>query len=365
MASIFKLKKTGKWCARVSYKDKHGNYRTKTKKTFTTKKEAEVYAADLEKKLHLGEDIINEEIIFSEYFEDWFKTYKFGKVSPSTEAKYFAEINRVKDYFGTKKIKDITRQDYQKYLNKRGKNRGKDVVEKTHFYLKACFQLALADGVISKDPTFKAIISYDNEYNTRIKYWSVQEYERLAKRLYTTDAKDIMLYIALMTGLRIGEVYGLAWEDITPTTISVNRGFDYQHLHYFTKGKNTSSIRTISIPPELYSLVQMYKLQKIKVYPRYLFYTKMDREVISHRGLLTYLKKVCHELEIKELSIHCLRHTHCSYLIYKGLDINYISKRLGHSSTIETLRTYSHIVDEFNQQQNDKIIDILSNISSK
>ena len=53
--------------------------------------------------------------------------------------------------------------------------------------------------------------------------------------------------------------------------------------------------------------------------------------------------------------IHPLRHTHASILLYHGLGIHYVSKRLGHSTIIETLKTYAHIIDELKQREDQKL----------
>jgi integrase len=64
------------------------------------------------------------------------------------------------------------------------------------------------------------------------------------------------------------------------------------------------------------------------------------------------------------LTIHSLRHSHCSVLIYKEISTHYISKRLGHKNVIETLKTYSHIIDEMEQKQDEKIVDVLQSFST-
>ncbi|MGX7347817.1 tyrosine-type recombinase/integrase [Aerococcus vaginalis] len=53
--------------------------------------------------------------------------------------------------------------------------------------------------------------------------------------------------------------------------------------------------------------------------------------------------------------MHALHHTHCSLLIYKGLNIRYISKRLGHSDISITYSVYDHIIDEMEDKENGKI----------
>lgn len=195
--------------------------------------------------------------------------------------------------------------------------------------------------------------------------WNLEETKRFIEYLEeSNDLRDVMLYIAVNTGLRIGEVYGLAYEDITETTLSVNRGYDYNHTHKFTDAKNEASIRTIAITPKIYSKIIEHKLKNQKHNSKYLFLDSRNKERLSHTALTAYLKQLSELLGNPVITAHSLRHTHCSILLYQGVDINYISKRLGHSSVIETSNTYSHIIDELNQTQNDYTRNILDNLTS-
>lgn len=72
-------------------------------------------------------------------------------------------------------------------------------------------------------------------------------------------------------------------------------------------------------------------------------------------------KKVLKDIGAEEKRrIYSLRHTHCSYLISKDIPIEYISKRLGHSSIKMTLEVYSHLLDENKEKQGKKIRQLFS-----
>ena len=59
------------------------------------------------------------------------------------------------------------------------------------------------------------------------------------------------------------------------------------------------------------------------------------------------------------LTVHGLRHTHASVLLYRGVDIMTVSKRLGHASVAITQQTYIHIIKELENKDKDKIIELL------
>ncbi|WP_083912478.1 tyrosine-type recombinase/integrase [Allofustis seminis] len=67
------------------------------------------------------------------------------------------------------------------------------------------------------------------------------------------------------------------------------------------------------------------------------------------------MNKACKRADIQPINFHYLRHTHCSLLLYAGANIKYISKRLGHANTSITFDTYSHLIKEFEEQENDFI----------
>jgi integrase len=371
MANVKKNKKTGKWSGRVYYTDESevGRARYKSKKipNFDTKKEAEVAYAELQVKLDNQNTFKAEYIIFSDYFEKWCETHKLGKYSESTENRYLREIRYVKDFFKDTTLTQLNRQRYQDYINWRGTDNGKDTVEKAHGSLKSCVQQARADGLITIDPSYGISLNYDNESSDRIKYWNLKDTKKLGRYFKDNLTKlNMMLFIAITTGLRIGEIYALCWDnfDFKQQTLTVKAGYDYNLTKDFTNAKNVWSKRTIVITDELIKYIKKYRFKYQKEHPDYLFLHPDKQPIISHNGLTKHLKKVCRELNVDELTIHSLRHSHCSLLIYKEVSIHYISKRLGHKNVIETLKTYSHIVDEMEQKQDTKIIEVLESIST-
>jgi hypothetical protein len=101
------------WRYRVSYKDGE-KYKTKTQGGFRTKKEAEIAAAELEKKLHVGHDINAADQLFSDYMRNWFDIYKKGKYSLEHERNIERSVKLVEEYFPALRIKDITKDMYQR-----------------------------------------------------------------------------------------------------------------------------------------------------------------------------------------------------------------------------------------------------------
>src|SRR5699024_10311140 len=74
------------------------------------------------------------------------------------------------------------------------------------------------------------------------------------------------------------------------------------------------------------------------------------------------LEKLCWQADIPVITVHGLRHTHASLLLFAGVSIASVARRLGHSSMITTQETYLHIIQELENQDNDKIMRHLSTL---
>ncbi|MEB8704686.1 site-specific integrase, partial [Bacillus cereus] len=79
-------------------------------------------------------------------------------------------------------------------------------------------------------------------------------------------------------------------------------------------------------------------------------------EIITNNAVNKVLKKICARCNVKPITCHSLRHTHASILLYNGVNIKYISRRLGHKDIVITLQTYSHVLDEMEQKES-RIVD--------
>lgn len=362
---MIKKTRNNKWQVRVSYKDLEDKYRTKTK-TFNTKSEGLAWEREILNQIDDG-SFFNQfnTTTFAGYFEDWCRTYRMKNIGRTTHERYEQNIKLVHQFFKKKKLTDVTRKDYQTFLDMRGEGNGKATVEYTHGAIKSCMADALHDGLIDRDPTWRAVINYDNPPTNKLKYWHADELETLINYFSKLNhQRDMIFYLMATTGMRIGEVYGLAWGDIDDNTISIKRGYDNGN-HTFTKGKNVSSLRTIQIDRQTVSLLNQYKLKYQRACPDYLFLNSEKKPATSYGASLKHLKNICKQLGVSVLTPHAFRHSHCCYLLYKGVNIQYISSRLGHATTNETQRTYSHVIKELDHQETEKTLKAMDSLLNK
>lgn len=352
MASIVKRGKN--YHVRVSWRDKNGTLKQKSKGGFKTKNEARQYAVELEQQLFTGVNIKQKKIPFSEYFANWYEVYKQPTSKYSTQQRYEVAIRQVKNYFQDTAIQDITRHDYQVFLNQYGTNRSKNTVRIMHSMIKACVSSAMYDEIIRKNFTENIQLVFDPARTRKIDYLSLEELKRLTSLCLSGRQKRYtsryMILTAIMTGMRIGEIMALTWDDINyqRQTITVNKTWDYQSGGGFKATKNDSSNRTVNVTQQLLDW-----LAELKENNSNMVFENARGQIPTSAAANNTLRALLKQAKIKKPSFHfhSLRHTHVAYLLSKGIDIFVISKRLGHSDLSTTTDTYAYLIHEYQQTQ--------------
>lgn len=170
--------------------------------------------------------------------------------------------------------------------------------------------------------------------------WTKEEFQHFADCLMDKRLSWLSFQILFWTGMRIGELLALTFEDIDLIARTININKSYQRLKgrdIVTPPKTPKSIRVISIPPFLAEDIQDYldSLYDYDPQARLLPVTKNFLEREMQRGVKLS--------GVKKIRIHDTRHSHASLLIELGFSPKEIAERLGHENVETTLNTYSHL----------------------
>ena len=223
-----------------------------------------------------------------------------------------------------------------------------------HHQLKGAILDALDDGIIDKDPTRKAIIKGKIPATKRIKYLSQFELRSLLAELDLGKeiSWDWFILLVAKTGLRFSEALALTPQDFdfSHQVITVDKTWDYKDSRGFLPTKNKSSARKVQIDWQL--VIQFFELTKDLPEGKPIFVSgKVYNSTVNN-----CLFRRCRAAKIPEISIHSLRHTHASLLLFSGVSIASVARRLGHASMTTTQKTYLHIIRELENQDIDLIM---------
>lgn len=301
--------------------------------------------------------------LFYKYYLDWIHIYKDNAVRQVTLDKYYLVQKRLKELAPDLHMNELNRRNYQQILNLYARNHEKTTTLDFHHHLKASLFDAVDDGLLKSDPTRRAIIKGCSPNEKKIKYLNLFDLQKLLRSLDLNSELnwDWFFLLIAKTGLRFAEALALTKEDFDyeKQRIIINKSWNYKEkIGHFQPTKNESSNRTVMVDWQL--MQQFQSLIRSKEDDQLIFFDKNQRVYNStlNQKLATY----CEKLDIPIISIHGLRHTHASLLLYEGVSIASVAKRLGHSNTTTTQETYIHIIRELENKDNDKILHHLSQL---
>jgi integrase len=274
--------------------------------------------------------------------------------------KYFQTESWLKKLIPDLKICDMNRIAYQKLLNDYAELHERQTTMDFHHQLKAAIMDAVDEGIIERDPTRKAIIKGKSPKVKKPKYLNQFELQKLISSLnLTTDLSwDWLILLIAKTGLRFSEALALTPGDFdfAHQMLSVNKTWNYKGDGGFLPTKNPSSVRKVQI--DWQTVMQLSEMLRTvqKDVPIFI------QGRVYNSTVNSILERHCKKANVPVISIHGLRHTHASLLLFAGVSIASVARRLGHSSMTTTQKTYLHIIQELENSDVDIVMRSLSGL---
>lgn len=296
--------------------------------------------------------------LLHEYYAKWIVIYKEGAVRDVTLNKYKLTQKWLKKLAPDLRISHLNRISYQQLLNDFSTTHERQTTMDFHHQLKGAILDAVDEGLIERDPTRKAIIKGKAPNEKKIKYLNQFELHTLISTLNLSSKINWDWFILLIakTGLRFSEALALTPKDFdfAHQQISVSKTWNYKGDGGFYPTKNLSSVRKVQI--DWHMVIQFSELLKGLPEDEPIFINNK----IYNSTVNNILTRHCKKAKVPIISIHGLRHTHASILLFAGVSIASVARRLGHSSMNTTQKTYLHIIQELENRDIDTIMRSLS-----
>lgn len=360
-------RKDGRWEARYRLTDSNGN----------TRKYGSVYGKTYQEAKGKRDMIIKQgiekssskEILFKDLLKAWQDANRV-RIKEASVSRYQNLIEtHILPELGDKKLKQINIPAINRFVTSKLDNGRLDgtgglspaYVRSIILIISAALKYGATEGLCEplRSPIVKpSVVKKD------ICVLCYSHQTRLEKELLTDITEEkLLIYITLYTGLRIGEVCALRWDDINLESKiifvrqTVSRIWVYENekkSSSLTIGppKTGSSMRCIPICSRLYEIIMKFPRRKAS---GYVLPCNDGSSFISPRTFEYRYKKLLQLCSLDPINYHTLRHTFATRCIEHGVDIKSLSEILGHADASITLNTYVHSSIELKRLQLEKL----------
>ncbi|TCS80341.1 site-specific integrase [Tepidibacillus fermentans] len=343
---------------------------------FNTKKEAEKAMAQKIHELNMGTYVEPSKLTLGDYLYQWLENYAKVNTAPRTYEGYEMIIKKhIIPSLGHITLDNLKPLHIQRYYSDKlshGRTDGTgglsaQTVLHHHRVLKEALEQAVKWQLIVRN----VADAVEPPRPKKVQMVTLNKQE-ISKLLET--AKDSpffpIIFTAIYTGMRRGEILGLRWRDIN----FHNRVISVRQTLQAVKGKGlifkepkNGKERTVSIPDSLIDLLKKQKIKqnenKLRFGPAYndfdLVFAQPNGNPFQPSELSRGFNKIIKKAEITPIRFHDLRHTHATLLLEQGVHPKIVSERLGHSSINITLDTYSHVLPNMQEEAANKFDDLI------
>lgn len=333
---VYKDEKRNTWFCKCNYKDWLGESKSKMKRGFATKKDAQQWERDFLQKQSASMDMKFASFV-DVYFED--KAPRLKERSIMTKRTLFE--TKIIPYFGEKQMNEITAVDIIKWQNALLNQDYKPTyLRMIQNQMTALFNHAEKFYDLKDNPC-KKVDKMGRSNAKELNFWTKDEYEQFIQ-CFSPDEEmyQIIFQMLFWLGCRVGELLALTSQDIDFENGTVNISKTYYRRNqtdYITPPKTESSNRKITIPKFLAEEMKDFVDRQYGLTPE-------DRIFpITDRAIQKKMKQKTEQAKLKPIRVHDLRHSHIALLIEKGMQPLVIAQRVGHDSVNTTMNIYGHL----------------------
>ena len=359
------------WLVRIFMgRDGKGKRQYLNKTLRGTKKDAETYLSKTLTEISSGTFIEASPTTIDAYLEKWLKTAARPRLRDNTYREYGGLIDRyIKPVLGDKRLSDLRPLDVQAFyssLSERGLS--PRTIRFTHSVLASAFKQAVRWRMLAHNPCDS--VELPRKAGKEMQSLTPAEATCFLKEA-ASDRWFALFVLALATGLRPSEYFGLKWSDVDLEhgLVTVQRSLIWRSYKsgdwYFGEPKTPRSRRRIPLPASVVRALSEHRRrqaeERLKAGPAYqnldlVFATGEGQPLIRLNVIQKHFKPILKRAKLPEtLRLYDLRHTCATLLLAANENPKVVSERLGHSSITLTMDIYSHVLPDMQQEASEKL----------
>lgn len=341
-------------------------------RTFGKRKEADAWLAETVVDLGRGALVLPTTATVAELMRLWLDTVAAPKVRVTTLRQYRASVEtHIVPGIGDVRVQDLTTIGItQWYRSLTAAGVGNSALLQVHQRLRQALDAAVDWGIVAVNPALRA--TRPAVRHERFAVWTPEEGARFLAA--TAGSRHHSLYVlALATGMRVGELSGLRWQDVDleRRTLGVRQQVIYVGGQGFvvSEPKSEAGRRTIALPEEAVVALRRQRVRQNEerlAAPDWrhgdLVFARPNGDPVYGQKLRLAFDADVARAGVPAIRMHDMRHTHATWLLQAGVPVKVVSERLGHASITMTLGTYAHVLPGMQERAADVVQDVLTGL---
>ncbi|MCW6682030.1 site-specific integrase [Aerococcaceae bacterium NML160702] len=345
------------YTVKISYIDDMGNRRQTSKRGFKLKREAKEWENEYLRKVKGASNMT-----FSTLVDIYIEDCRHRLRETTIYGKEYMLRTKITPFFGHHSILDIDAKLVRKWQNwilqsktVQGEPLSQTYLKTINNQLSAVLNFAVKFYGLKSNPVHKTG-SIGKKQTDKINFWTLDEFNRFIPHVIDKPQNELCFNLLFYSGMRVGEMLALTLNDFdySAMTVTISKSFTrLKGKDIITEPKTEKSKRTITLPEQIFKLLDDYvsKLVCYTPHQRLFTYSKRYYRIEIQRG--------CKLSGVKVIRVHDLRHSHASLLIELGFSALLISERLGHEDIQTTLNTYSHLYPSKAEEVSKKLKEVI------
>lgn len=273
----------------------------------------------------LPEKLRAKKVTFAELAKD---TLEYSEAHKNSFADDKVRMARLKEWLGDRPADSVSPQEIERWLSGKSEKLKPATLNRYRALLSLAYRLGMQNGKVFSNPA--RLVRQRKEENGRIRFLSTEEEQALRKVMQKDYLQhEAELDVALNTGLRRSEQYGLTWDcvDFERRQLTVPRSKNGETRHIPLNDAAIAALRT----------TETYKNGNPYVF--------LNSDGVRLQSPRFWFEAALGEAKLKDFTWHCLRHTFASRLVMSGVDLRTVQELMGHKTIQMTVR-YAHLAPQ-------------------